>query len=29
MNKNLVNIGIKAIKAARIKIDSKSKNKVL
>ena len=29
MNKNLVNIGIKAKKAARIKIDSKSKNKVL
>ena len=29
MNKNLVNIGIKAKKAARTKIDSKSKNKVL
>ena len=29
MNKNLVNIGIKAKKAASIKIDSKSKNKVL
>ena len=29
MKKNLINIGIKAKKASKIKIDSKNKNKVL
>lgn len=29
MKENLINIGIKAKKASKIKIDSKSKNKVL
>ena len=29
MKKNLINIGIKAKKASKIKIDSKIKNKVL
>ena len=29
MKKNLINIGIKAKKASKIKIDSKTKNKVL
>ena len=29
MKENLINIGVKAKKASKIKIDSKSKNKVL